>query len=709
MVPDAKGSPTKSTRGIEGRLLFRFGVVTDTHVNHEENATTSPWPVNKLANGRVRHAFRTIGALRPEFMVHVGDMVHPTPTSPHYRPAVEQFRKLAGEVRCPIHLTPGNHDIGDKTIEWAPARPITAETLAIYEASFGKSYYGFAHGDCHFLVLNSLLIGSRLEAEADQWSWLEKELARNRNRRTFAFIHDPPFTTDPDEADSYDNIPEAGRRRLVELLTVHKTEAVFSGHVHNFWYNCVADTKLYILPSTTFVRQDYSELYKVEAGPEGGRNDAAKLGVAVVDVYAHGHVLHVVRTNGLTAEAGSLVAPAAPVLEQVHSKLGLYLPVGVDLRHPWAEVVEIAPSSGVDEFGRKRARNDYPLQALWEMGISKLRVPVQDLADDLVRTRMRAMAEIGHEFTVYSYDIPRGAQLKALVEHADLVSVWELILPRSRVEARLGALAAIKASRSIQIHYSILRAVDEAASSGKHFAHAINHGLAFDEIRGMETALRESRFRHAIDGLSYRIPRDGRPDIELPAISEFCSQQGMDCSIHVRLAAEDPAQSMCNDLANANRVAETLFASVLVRPGTGIFLDTFDDVDRSFFRRNGLCDRRFNPRMAGRVFRHLQAALPRRPTGARPINLKVGGVTGMEIANAVWILAAAPSELDVRQLRLALGEASTQPTGDIVDLASGERSALSAAPERLVISNPTLVILSRVEPAGCAQPSGLDT
>ena len=298
---------------------------------------------------------------------------------------------------------------------------------------------------------------------------------------------------------------------------------------------------------------------------------------------------------------------------------------------------------------------------------------------------------------------------RALVEHADLVSVWELILPRSRVEARLGALADIKASRSIQIHYSILRAVDEAASSGKHFAHAINHGLAFDEIRGMETALRESRFRHAIDGLSYRIPRDGRPDIELPAISEFCSQQGMDCSIHVRLAAEDPAQSMCNDLANANRVAETLFASVLVRPGTGIFLDTFDDVDRSFFRRNGLCDRRFNPRMAGRVFRHLQAALPRRPTGARPINLKVGGVTGMEIANAVWILAAAPSELDVRQLRLALGEASTQPTGDIVDLASGERSALSAAPERLVISNPTLVILSRVEPAGCAQPSGLDT
>ena len=40
-----------------------------------------------------------------------------------------------------------------------------------------------------------------------------------------------------------------------------------------------------------------------------------------------------------------------------------------------------------------------------------------------------------------------------------------------------------------------------------------------------------------------------------------------------------------------------------------MFLDTFVDHDRGYYPRNGLLDRRYNPRLGYYVFRHLQRAL----------------------------------------------------------------------------------------------------
>lgn len=40
------------------------------------------------------------------------------------------------------------------------------------------------------------------------------------------------------------------------------------------------------------------------------------------------------------------------------------------------------PYGNLDEFTRKPVRNDYLLQALWELDIRKLRVPLGDLANE---------------------------------------------------------------------------------------------------------------------------------------------------------------------------------------------------------------------------------------------------------------------------------------------------------------------------------------
>ncbi len=96
-----------------------------------------------------------------------------------------------------------------------------------------------------------------------------------------------------------------------------------------------------------------------------------------MDVHDHGHVAHNLRTYCARLAEGEPPPPAEPGrLPPRHSKGPGRAPLGVDLRHPWAEWVDIPYSGAVDEFTRKRVRNDYPLLALWEMGLRKLRLPL---------------------------------------------------------------------------------------------------------------------------------------------------------------------------------------------------------------------------------------------------------------------------------------------------------------------------------------------
>lgn len=152
-----------------------------------------------------------------------------------------------------------------------------------------------------------------------------------------------------------------------------------------------------------------------------------KLGFFLVKLYEHGHVCHVVRTYEATRDPGEAPNRTPERIVPLHSKENPRAPLGVDLRHPWAEVVEIPPTGALDEFHRKKARNDYPLMAVWEMGIRKLRVPFQDLEDARVRERMKLLRSLGHEFTVYTLGAPQGRQRDTLLAHHDLVSVLEVV------------------------------------------------------------------------------------------------------------------------------------------------------------------------------------------------------------------------------------------------------------------------------------------
>jgi metallophosphoesterase superfamily enzyme len=118
--------------------LFTFAVISDSHINPEESKSSSPWESNKLANARTRYVIQELNRLRPDFVVHLGDLIHPVPTLPSYEVAAKRFHELIEGLEPKIYLVPGNHDVGDKPASWAPADSVTEEYIDLYGKTFGK-------------------------------------------------------------------------------------------------------------------------------------------------------------------------------------------------------------------------------------------------------------------------------------------------------------------------------------------------------------------------------------------------------------------------------------------------------------------------------------------------------------------------------------------------------------------------------------------
>lgn len=668
-----RGRPARQ-KGL-GEKLYSFVVYTDSHVNQSETESMSPHQVNKLANGRHRFVLNRINEIEPAFAIHLGDLVHPVPVMGIYADAARRFHEQATELLCPLHFIPGNHDIGDKPIRWGPAEIVSDESVALWRKHFGPDYSSFGHQGCRFVLINAETINSGLAAEYEQRAWLEAELEAYASDRIFVAIHYPPFVYRADELEYYDNLAEPGRSWLLRLFRKFNVEAVFAGHVHNFWYHRIGETAFYILPSITFVRHDYSEMYRVPAGREAGRNDAAKLGYFVVDVHEHGHACHPMRTNGERLEPDAPLPEKREKVSPLHPALNVRDNFGFDLRQPWAEVVEIPPSGGLDEFARKIVRNDYPLLALWEMGVRKLRVPFQDLLDARLRDRMRDMQGLGMGFTIFSYKIPAFELLETLIAHGDLVDSWELAVPPEEIEATLEKLRPLRSECEVPIYLSRLRSKDDMETDGQRYYHVINHGYVAGERAMVEELAANALFREVASGFVFRIPRERACWDEIIAIGDMARDLDIRASVHVRLATSNPAAEACDDLENANQIAEALTAS-LTQPHINVFLDTFADVDRGYFVRTGVVDRRFNPRLGLQVVRYLLAAFAAQTGSLRPLSrmetedcssFAIGGHDGI-----IMLVLPKGSTSAIPLPESELLKDSTSSQGSITSLETGE-------------------------------------
>ncbi len=593
-----------------GDHLFSFAVISDTHVNADEDACNSPYEVNAHANARFRHVARDLHQRDIDFVIHLGDHVHPVPeTGAIYGQAADAYRTIANDIGNTIYSVPGNHDIGEKPISGGPANPVTEAMIAAWTREFGAQFQAFDHGACRFILLNAQLINSSLPANQEQTSWLIDALEQAEGKRIMVFLHHPPYLMTPDEPDQYDNTAEPGRRWFLDLIDKHQVEAFFCGHVHNYWYNRHGETDYYVAPSTCFVRQDYSEMLRATPpeGTQGGRDDGAKLGYFIVNVYETGHVVRMVRTYG--AEAASDDAPQARLASHLgrDSREIIRPLLGFDLRQNWAEITEIPPTGSLDEFDRKAVRNDYHLLALQEMGVRNLRIPARDLLDPLRRQRLKDFHHLGFEITLFSFDVPGQETVAFAAEFSDHLLDWEVTLSWPDIEQRVQALAALSTHSKLPIYLSRMRTKDDIKVEGTYF-HVINHGFSVDDVAQFNELAAMAELRPHLEGIIIRLGFDERPADAFPVISAALEESQLKASVHLRLGSDNPAQVVSDDLWVSNHIAEAMMLSAAHR-NIRVFCDTLIDVDRGFFVHHGVIDRLNNPRPALNVVKTLHSRI----------------------------------------------------------------------------------------------------
>ena len=668
-------SAIPGAREPSGRKLFTFAVVADTHVNEHEERSASPFETNARANGRARYALAEIAAFdpAPEFVVHLGDIVHPMPGLPVFGEAARRFKEIAAPLRVPLHLVPGNHDVGDKAVDWMPADIVCSDYVSRYRETFGKDYYAFDCGPLRGIVINSLLMNSDLPEEAEQRAWLESELASSAGRRVFCFIHYPPYVLAPDERSTYDNIDQPGRAWLLDLFRRHGVEAMFAGHVHNFWYDVHGETEMYLLPSTAFLRHDYSEFYRINPGNEFGRGDVGKFGYCVVDVHERGHVMRLVRTDGRTQAPAAAYAPRR-VPPPANVKTAPFTGVGVELRHPWAEVLDIPSTGGVQEFGRKPARNDYPVMALWEMGARLLKVPDHDITQVCVRERAKLMHAVGHRFIATSFGVPRAGFVAALAQAPGILDALEVNISGAALLREAGRLAEFRNKVSVPLYWAKLRMHEDARYDGQHVSHFIKTGLTLPELDAVEAVMEGAGVRGLFEGVVVRIDRGLDLLATAARLAQFAAQTGLSVLGAIKLTDASVARCRDDDLDTARLAAEALLAARL-SPKVRYVFDTFMDIDRGYFPRNGFIDRMFNPRPALRAYAAMSHLLgdgagvtvdPVARDGARTVRFRAGGVAHVLISGVDRVAAGALAKAPGAQA--------------VLDLCAGQFVSLGAEP-----------------------------
>ena len=581
-------------------LVFRYAIISDTHIR-PSGESSSPWKTNLQTNDRARWVAHTINAHSPDFIVHLGDIVHPVPHLPTYGSASKVAREIMGSLEAPYYFVPGNHDVGDKDNPTVPSYIINDDYIEDFHRYHGPTFQSFDHGDIHFVMINSLALNSGLTEEAEQRDWLEADLNEHSGRRIHVFSHYPPYLHTPEEPSNYDNLDQPARRWLLDLIEEHQVEAFFAGHVHQFFYKRHGETDIYNLLSTCNLRQDFANLFRVEAVEEYGRNDAAKLGYCIVDVYEKGHVARIHRSHGRTLKEGETLQQETKIQTR-HPSEGFPSPLGVQLRYPIAEVTELPYMGPVDEFVRKKARNDYTILALWETGIRTLRLPLADLTDEATRQRLQELHRMGSRYGFFTVNTPKP---EAIAEHSHLVDFLEVILPWETVHDTLPDASKLREALNTPVYVANIESSVHRERTGPKFSHYMSHGFHIDDTSKLDAILPQ---RRAVDGFVFEVPQTDHPLPTIQRISDYTKANDIKALINVRLAPEDPADHLQDHNHNANRTAEAAVAGY-AHPDTTVLLDTFMDHDRGYFPRAGLYDRRLNPRRAAHVLRHLNAAI----------------------------------------------------------------------------------------------------
>jgi alkaline phosphatase D len=199
----------------------RIAFLSDTHISVRTNEAGG------LYNAHADKAFAAANAANVDLVLIAGDLTDGgTPEQ------MELFNQKVKQLKAPVLFIPGNHDVGiagnaDKPIT------ITPERVKRFSEKLGPNWFAREAAGVRVIGINSCLFETGFKEEAEQWSFLEKELAQPRPEPVLLLEHYPLFLkTVGEPANGVWNVHPETRKRLIALLKQGGVRAVLSGHMH---------------------------------------------------------------------------------------------------------------------------------------------------------------------------------------------------------------------------------------------------------------------------------------------------------------------------------------------------------------------------------------------------------------------------------------------------------------------------------------------
>ena len=167
---------------------------------------------------------KEIDKINPAFAVNLGDMIYGSKNLQVMTNQYDEYKGiLKSNLRTKMYSVIGNHDASG-----------SKDNQDFLEKEYGKLYYSFDHGDSHFIVLNSEIVGQESRIIDAQLEWLRDDLHNTKATNKFVFIHEPLYPVGGHIGSSLDRYTKE-RDVLHNLFVRNKVAVVFEGHEHLFY------------------------------------------------------------------------------------------------------------------------------------------------------------------------------------------------------------------------------------------------------------------------------------------------------------------------------------------------------------------------------------------------------------------------------------------------------------------------------------------
>lgn len=200
-------------------------LVSDSHLSQRAPEAGANWDA----------VVRYVTDCGPDLVVHLGDLSLDGPNDPT---DFDHARARLDELPAPWRAVPGNHDIGDNPWPGSPSDDgVDADGLQRWRSAIGADWWSAQLDGWTLVGLNAELFDSRLDAEVEQWAWLEDTLAAIPPSTPLLLLTHKPVAAAESElsASPPDRfLPLTARRRLGDLLTGRSVPMVISGHIHQY-------------------------------------------------------------------------------------------------------------------------------------------------------------------------------------------------------------------------------------------------------------------------------------------------------------------------------------------------------------------------------------------------------------------------------------------------------------------------------------------